>query len=116
MFGHGAALGLGAAPEYSLCAIATPVGAYYKGGLQPIDAVVVEGYDRAAPRGVGSIKCAGNYAPDVLPSRDAKARRARANGGGVCVCVCVCVCVWCWCWCWCWRPRWCGGRVVGVFL
>jgi len=74
MFGHGAALGLGAAPEYSLCAIATPVGAYYKGGLQPIDAVVVEGYDRAAPRGVGNIKCAGNYAPDVLPSREAKDR------------------------------------------
>ena len=72
MFGHGQKLGLGAAPEYSLCAIATPVGAYYKGGLQPIDALVVESFDRAAPRGVGNIKCAGNYAPDVLPSIEAK--------------------------------------------
>lgn len=74
MFGHGAQLGLGSAPEYSLCAISTPVGAYYKGGLQPIDALVVEQYDRAAPRGVGNIKAAGNYAPDVLPSIEAKAK------------------------------------------
>jgi hypothetical protein len=29
------------------------VGAYYKGGLTAIDGVVVEGYDRAAPAGVG---------------------------------------------------------------
>jgi len=33
---------------------------------------VVEGFDRAAPRGVGNIKAAGNYAPDVLPSILAK--------------------------------------------
>ena len=42
MFGHGDKIGLGPAPLYSLCAIATPVGPYYKGGLEPIDAVVVE--------------------------------------------------------------------------
>ena len=49
------------------------VGAYYKGGLTAIDGVVVEGYDRAAPSGVGHIKAAGNYAPDVLPSSQQKA-------------------------------------------
>ena len=53
--------------------VASPVGAYYKGGLQAIDAIVVEGFDRAAPRGVGNIKAAGNYAPDVTPSAAAKA-------------------------------------------
>jgi len=47
-------------------------GAYYKGGLEAIDALVVEQFDRAAPRGVGSIKAAGNYAPDVQPSMQAK--------------------------------------------
>jgi len=73
LFGHGAKLGLGPAPEYSLCMIASPVGAYYKGGLTAIDGVVVEGYDRAAPAGVGNIKAAGNYAPDVLPSSQQKA-------------------------------------------
>jgi branched-chain amino acid aminotransferase len=49
------------------------VGAYYKGGLTAIDGVVVEGFDRAAPSGVGHIKAAGNYAPDVLPSSQQKA-------------------------------------------
>lgn len=42
--------------------------------LQAIDGLVVEAYDRAAPRGVGNIKCAGNYAPDVQPSSAAKVR------------------------------------------
>mmetsp|Transcript_43330 Transcript_43330/g.113891 ORF Transcript_43330/g.113891 Transcript_43330/m.113891 type:complete len:358 (-) Transcript_43330:249-1322(-) len=72
LFGHGAAIGLGPAPEYMFCVVGTPVGAYYKGGLEAIDALVVEQYDRAAPRGVGSIKAAGNYAPDVTPSVAAK--------------------------------------------
>jgi hypothetical protein len=74
LFGHGEKLGLGAAPHYTFCVIASPVGAYYKGGLQPIDALVIDEFDRAAPRGVGGIKCAGNYAPDVLPSIMAKER------------------------------------------
>jgi len=73
LFGHGAKLGLGPAPEYGFCIVGSPVGAYYKGGLEAIDALVVEQYDRAAPRGVGSIKAAGNYAPDVKPSMQAKA-------------------------------------------
>ena len=32
LFGHGEKLGLGAAPHFSFCIIASPVGAYYKGG------------------------------------------------------------------------------------
>jgi len=74
LFGHGAKLGLGPAPEYAFCVLGSPVGAYYKGGLQAIDALVVEKFDRAAPRGVGNIKAAGNYAPDVQPSHEAKAQ------------------------------------------
>merc|ERR1711924_566992 len=35
-------------------------------------ACVVEEYDRAAPRGVGSVKLAGNYAPDLKPNTEAK--------------------------------------------
>ena len=72
LFGHGGAIGLGPAPMYNFSVVAVPVGAYYKGGLEAIDARVVEGYDRAAPRGVGNIKAAGNYAPDVQPSQKAK--------------------------------------------
>merc|ERR1719217_551728 len=65
---------------YAFCIVASPVGAYYKGGLEAIDALVVEQFDRAAPRGVGNIKAAGNYAPDVQPSAAAK-----ANGFPVCL-------------------------------
>jgi len=72
LFGHGAKLGLGPAPEYAFCVLGSPVGAYYKGGLEAIDALVVEEFDRAAPRGVGNIKAAGNYAPDVQPAAAAK--------------------------------------------
>ena len=32
----------------------------------------MEGYDRAAPRGVGNVKVAGNYAADLLPNMEAK--------------------------------------------
>jgi len=72
LFGHGQQLGLGPAPEYTFGVVGCPVGAYYKGGLQAVDAVVVDDYDRAAPRGVGNIKCAGNYAADLKPSMAAK--------------------------------------------
>ena len=39
-----------------------------------IAAALPQSFDRAAPRGVGNIKAAGNYAPDVLPSMQAKER------------------------------------------
>lgn len=34
LFGHGAKIGLGPAPEYAFVVVATPVGAYYKGGAR----------------------------------------------------------------------------------
>jgi len=37
-----------------------------------MQAVVVDDYDRAAPRGVGNVKVAGNYAADILPNTLAK--------------------------------------------
>ena len=49
-----------------------PVADYYKGGLKPVPAIVVDGYDRAAPQGVGAAKVAGNYAADLLPNMAAK--------------------------------------------
>ena len=35
-------------------------------------ALVIDDFDRAAPRGVGSSKVAGNYAADLLPNMEAK--------------------------------------------
>jgi branched-chain amino acid aminotransferase len=50
-----------------------PVADYYKGGLsQPVDAVIISDFDRAAPRGVGNVKVAGNYAADMLPNMRSK--------------------------------------------
>ena len=34
--------------------------------------MVIDDYDRAAPRGVGAVKVAGNYAADMLPNMQAK--------------------------------------------
>ncbi len=43
-----------------------------KGGFKPTTAVVIEDYDRAAPKGVGAVKVAGNYAADMMPNMLAK--------------------------------------------
>jgi len=70
LFGSGARIGLQPAAEYKLLVMVMPVGDYYKGGLaRPVAAKVVEGYDRAAPQGVGHVKVAGNYAADLLPNQ-----------------------------------------------
>lgn len=71
LFGHGAKLGLGKAPEYTFGVVANPVGNYYPQGPKPVKGVVFGKYDRAAPFGVGSVKAAGNYAADIVPSSDA---------------------------------------------
>lgn len=70
-FGAGQQLGLGRAKEYVFGVIASPVGLYYPTGLKPVDALVIEDYDRAAPRGVGGTKTAGNYAADIIPAEEA---------------------------------------------
>ncbi|NQZ67105.1 MAG: aminotransferase class IV, partial [Lentisphaeria bacterium] len=49
-----------------------PVGDYYKGGIKPVSSIVIDGFDRAAPHGVGHVKVAGNYAADMLPNTKAK--------------------------------------------
>jgi branched-chain amino acid aminotransferase len=72
LFGSGPRIGLQPADEYTFIALAIPVADYYKGGLKPVHAVVVTDYDRAAPRGVGAAKVAGNYAADLLPNMAAK--------------------------------------------
>ncbi|CAM9770525.1 unnamed protein product [Ectocarpus sp. 13 AM-2016] len=72
LFGTGARIGLQPSDEYTLLVMAIPVGNYYKGGFKPTTAVVIEDYDRAAPKGVGAVKVAGNYAADMMPNMLAK--------------------------------------------
>lgn len=68
LYGSGPRIGLQPSDEYVFLMMALPVADYYRGGLKPVDCIVVEEYDRAAPRGVGNAKVAGNYAADLLPN------------------------------------------------
>lgn len=72
LFGSGAQIGVAPADEYTFLVLVTPVGAYYKGGLQAVKAMVQDEYDRAAPRGTGHIKVGGNYAAGLYPHIEAK--------------------------------------------
>jgi len=75
LFGSGPRIGLQPAAEYTFCILVIPVGDYYAGGLsQPVDGIVIQDFDRAAPRGVGAVKVAGNYAADLLPNQQSKKR------------------------------------------
>jgi hypothetical protein len=74
VFGSGARLGLGPSPEHKFIVSVTPVGAYYKGALSGIKGIVIDEFDRCAPRGTGHVKAGGNYAADLVPSFKAKAQ------------------------------------------
>jgi branched-chain amino acid aminotransferase len=52
--------------------ILSPVGAYYKEGLNPVKIMVSEDHVRAVPGGLGSAKTAGNYAASLSAARDAE--------------------------------------------
>jgi branched-chain amino acid aminotransferase len=49
-----------------------PVGAYYKGGMKPVRAVIFDDWDRAAPHGMGDVKVGGNYAASLFAHEKAK--------------------------------------------
>lgn len=72
LFGSGPKVGLQPSDEYTFLVLVTPVGDYYKGGLAPVTAILTQDFDRAAPRGVGNVKVAGNYAADLLPQTRSK--------------------------------------------
>jgi branched-chain amino acid aminotransferase len=69
LFGSGPRIGLSPSDEYTFVVMVIPVGDYYKGGLaNPVRGILITDFDRAAPRGVGAAKVAGNYAADLLPN------------------------------------------------
>jgi len=55
-------LGVHPASSYSYYVIASPAGAYFKGGVKPVSVWLSTEYVRAAPGGTGAAKFAGNYA------------------------------------------------------
>lgn len=65
-------MGVKASHTYTFIVLVTPVGPYYKDGFSPVEAVVTDDYDRAAPCGTGRAKAGGNYGASLLPSLLAK--------------------------------------------
>jgi branched-chain amino acid aminotransferase len=64
-------LGVRPAREYLFLVIASPAGAYFPRGVQPVSVYLSEDYIRAAPGGTGEVKCAGNYAASLLAQEQA---------------------------------------------
>lgn len=73
VIGVGNNIGVKPAPEYIFCVFCLPVGAYFKGGLAPVNFMVTD-FDRAAPYGTGQQKVGGNYAASMEPHKIAAER------------------------------------------
>lgn len=65
-------LGVAASENYQLIIIMSPVGSYYKEGINPVKIMVEEEYVRAAKGGTGEAKTSGNYASSLLASEIAE--------------------------------------------
>lgn len=76
LFGSSAQLGLNPSEEYTFCVYVMATGVYH--GLKAVDGLILEEFDRAAPRGTGAAKIGGNYAP-VLPW----SQKAYSEGYGI---------------------------------
>jgi len=71
MFASEAYLGVRPSRSYTFCVIASPVGAYFKGGSSAITVWVTDSYTRAAAGGTGAAKFGGNYANSLLAQAEA---------------------------------------------
>jgi branched-chain amino acid aminotransferase len=71
MFASEAFLGVRPATDYIFCVIASPAGAYFKGGKPAVTVWVSDDYTRAGPGGTGAAKCGGNYAASLVASAEA---------------------------------------------
>ncbi|KAE8422659.1 aminotransferase [Aspergillus pseudocaelatus] len=70
LLGSAAHFALTPPTEYTFCVYVQPFSTYH--GISPLPAVVLEDFDRAAPRGTGHAKIGGNYAPVMKWSEKAK--------------------------------------------
>lgn len=72
MFAYQPKLGVHAANHYKFLIILSPVGSYYKEGLQPVKIYVEDELVRAVKGGTGFAKCGGNYASSILAQMKAE--------------------------------------------
>ncbi|TDR94012.1 branched-chain amino acid aminotransferase [Enterovirga rhinocerotis] len=71
MFANEVFLGVKPSSEYLFLVIASPVGAYFKGGASAVSIWVSDEYVRAAPGGTGAAKYGGNYAASLKAQAEA---------------------------------------------
>lgn len=71
LFGSGPRIGVQPSNEYTFIIMVTPVSQYYDHHNHHntvVRGMIMDQYDRAAPRGVGHVKVGGNYAADLFPN------------------------------------------------
>ncbi|OBG31097.1 branched-chain amino acid aminotransferase [Mycobacterium alsense] len=71
VFATESGLGVRPAKQYRYLVIASPAGAYFKGGISPVTVWVSTEYVRASPGGTGAAKFGGNYAASLLAQAEA---------------------------------------------
>ena len=58
-------------PHVTFLVIASPAGAYFKGGVKPVTLWLTENYTRAGRGGMGAAKTGGNYASSLVAQQEA---------------------------------------------
>ncbi len=66
-------LGVRPAQHVTFLVIASPAGAYFKGGVRPVTLWLTEEYTRAGRGGMGAAKTGGNYASSLVAQQEATA-------------------------------------------
>ncbi|WGX99437.1 branched-chain amino acid aminotransferase [Nocardioides sp. L-11A] len=73
MFASETFLGVRPAQHVTFMVIASPAGAYFKGGVKPVTLWLTEEYTRAGRGGMGAAKTGGNYASSLVAQQEASA-------------------------------------------
>jgi branched-chain amino acid aminotransferase len=73
MFASEVFLGVRPAQHVTFMVIASPAGAYFKGGVKPVTLWLTEEYTRAGRGGMGAAKTGGNYASSLVAQKEATA-------------------------------------------
>jgi branched-chain amino acid aminotransferase len=71
MYAKEAFLGVRAAEKVEFMVIASPAGAYFTGGVAPVDIWLSQHYNRAGKGGTGAAKTGGNYASSLVAQAEA---------------------------------------------
>ena len=74
MFASEVFLGVRPAQHVTFMVIASPAGAYFKGGIKPLTLWLTEEYTRAGRGGMGAAKTGGNYASSLVAQQEAIAQ------------------------------------------